>query len=121
MKLLVIALAISAVCFAQTTPPTLSALTALTGPSSTCTFESQDAAGGLYVNCTAADGTLQISNIVLPVDTGTLFGYAEIACLYWIESPGKFRLQCGLSGTTKAIDGYVPPVTRKKRWFLVWR
>jgi hypothetical protein len=46
MKLLVIALAISAVCFAQTTPPTLSALTALTGPSSTCTFESQDAAGG---------------------------------------------------------------------------
>lgn len=118
---LAIFLALSVVCCAQTTPATLPALSALTGPSSTCTFEAQDANGGLYVNCTAVDGTPQLSVIVTPAASGSVFGYAEIACLYSVESAGKFRLQCGLSGNVKALDGYVPAITRTKRWFLIWR
>jgi hypothetical protein len=86
MKLTLIALVLSVVCCAQTTPATLPALSALTGPSSTCTFEAQDANGGLYVNCTAVDGTPQLSVLVTPAASGSVFGYAEIACLYSVES-----------------------------------
>lgn len=122
MKTLLLALALTSVALAQTTPPNLPAFNSITGVSGTvCTFESQDSVGGLYANCTLADGSVPYAAVVTASDAGTPLGHAEIMCLYWVDVPGKYRLQCANGSNKLILDGYTTPTTRKKRWYLLWR
>lgn len=74
----------------------------------------------MFTQCTQPDGTVAASSVAIASDMGVVLGHAEVMCLYWAESAGKNRLQCGTAGKV-VIDGYLPPVTRKKRWYLIWR
>jgi hypothetical protein len=115
MKYLLL-LVFAAIGMAQTT---LVTPVVVTGTTQTCTFDSQDSVGGVFAECVLSDGTISYSAVIAVADNAVV-GNAEVGCLYGTDSTGKFRLQCYLAGK-KTIDGYMPPVVRKKRWFLVWR
>jgi hypothetical protein len=119
MKALVLLIA-TAFALAAQTIPTLPAFNSITGTSVVCTFESQGTAGELFAQCTQPDGAIAYTAVASPSSDGAVVGHAEIMCLYWTDAPGKFRLQCGNAGKV-SIDGFMPPVTRKKRWYLLWR
>lgn len=111
----------AAFAFAQTTLPTLPAVTVITTATESCQFEAQDQAGGLFVQCkTLADGSVAYTSVSVPSDDGAIVGHGSVMCLYWTEATDKWRLQCA-DGSALKVDGYVPKITRKKRWYLLWR
>lgn len=103
---------------AQTTLPTLPAISTINGSTVNCTLESMDA-GGLAVECTATDGTMKSRAVLEPSDRGVMGGHAEVLCLYWTDASGKNRLQCANDGKI-ALDGYAPTISVKRRWRF-WR
>jgi hypothetical protein len=100
--------------------PALPAVNVITTAEQACSLESQDAAGGLFVQCrSVADGAAGYTAVVEASEEGAIVAHGTLGCLYWTED-GKYRLQCA-DGVKVVVDGYMPPVTRKRRWYLFWR
>jgi len=121
LKYVALFFAIAVAVQAQTAPPTLPAVNVVTGTDESCSFESQDDTGGLFTQCKAlSDASITYTSVVEASTSGAIAGHGSIMCLYWTESAGKNRLQCG-DAKKVVVDGYLPSVTRKRRWFLFWR
>ena len=105
---------------AQPPPAVLPAFNTVTGTVHTCTFEANDSVGSIFVQCRLQTGTVTYTAVVEASEDGAVTGHGEVMCLYWTEAPVKFRLQCAVADKL-ALDGYIPQVVRKRRWFLLWR